>query len=79
MAQATIEEQGNGFPVVGAYVQVDGDVYRVVAMGSRIETQGPGRGNCVPGCEVEEADWSDLDADEEPHVCGVVLSSEDAS
>lgn len=77
MAKVTIEEQGNGFPVVGAYVQADGEVYRVVAMGSRIETQGPGRGNRVPGCEVEEADWSDLGVDEEPHVCGVVLSGEE--
>jgi hypothetical protein len=66
MSAATIYERGNGFPKAGDYVlSYDGNIYRVVRMGTRIETGSPGVSNHIPDCEVELADWDDCaDGDE---------------
>ena len=73
--EANLEERGNGFADVGDYVAGDdGQVYRVVVVGSRIETQGCGAGNLC-SCIVEDADWDDVGDDSEP-TCSVMLGSE---
>jgi len=56
---ANIVEQGNGFPGVGDYVSGEGQLYRVLSMGSRIHTDGR-RGNYVTA-QVEEVGWDACD------------------
>lgn len=74
MIKATISEQGNGFPDVGDYVTGnDGEVYEVLSLGPRIETRGPGAGNCIPGCELQLADWTDDITDDNEPTCSAVL------
>ena len=75
--QATITERGNGFPAAGDYVPGDdGELYRVVGIGSRIQTGRAGQGNWVTA-EVELASWSDCDEDE---VCeALVVTPRDES
>jgi hypothetical protein len=74
--EASVEERGNGFADLGDYV-VGGDenVYRVVKVGTRIETRGCGEGNICFGYVVERADWSDVDDDTEP-TCSALIGSE---
>lgn len=60
---ANIFEQGNGFPYVGEYVAGDGQLYRVLTIGTRIHT-GDRRGNYVT-VQVEEVDWSDCEESDE--------------
>ena len=52
-----IIEQGNGFTATGDYVQMDGELYRVVSVDSAIHTDDR-RGNYILG-QVEAADWED--------------------
>jgi hypothetical protein len=61
---ATIHECGNGFPDAGDYVAGDdGELYRVVELVGPIHT-GPRQGaaNYVYAV-LEQADWSDTEAD----------------
>lgn len=64
--KATITERGNGLPDVGDYVPGDdGQLYRVVAIDSNIQTgRRPGEGNWTRA-RVELADWSDCEESEE--------------
>lgn len=76
MAQAKIIERGNGLVDVGDYVAGDdGEVYTVVSITGPIHTGGPGSGNYVYA-EVELADWSDVDDDNEPS-CSAVLCGDE--
>lgn len=60
MTTATMVEQGNGFADAGDYAPGDdGQLYRIISVGSRIETGAPGEGNRIEGCGVELADWAD--------------------
>ena len=61
----------NGFPDVGAYVVSDGEIYRVVTIGTTIHT-GDARGNYVHAT-VEAASWGDC-ADGEEHTARLVLA-----
>lgn len=63
--KCTIEERGNGFPVVGDYVPGDdGELYRVVELDHSIQTgNGSGSANWVRA-EVELADYDDVDEDD---------------
>lgn len=75
MAQAKIIERGNGLAGAGDYVAGDdGEVYTVTKVVGPIHTGAPGEGNYVYA-EVELADWSDVDDDNEP-VCGALLCDE---
>ena len=75
--KAAIEERGNGFPEVGEHVAGDdGELYLVIARGSRIETQ-PGRSNICTGYHLALADWSDLDEDEEPAEALALLAEDE--
>lgn len=69
--RATIEERGNGWADVGDYVSESGTLYRVVSCKGTIHTQQPGAPNYVHAI-VEDADWSDVDDDNEP-VCTCVV------
>jgi hypothetical protein len=74
--QAKIIEHGNGLVDAGDYVSAnDGGVYRVVKTVGPIHTGGPGAGSYVYA-EVELADWSDVDDDNEP-TCSAVLCGDD--
>lgn len=71
--RGTIEERGNGFPDLGDYVKGDdGEVYVVRRLGRSIETGRTGNPNVIPGCDLELADWANVDDDTEP-TCTVVL------
>lgn len=66
MVNATIQEQGNGFPGEGDYVGGEGLLWRVVRLKGRIHT-----GNSMAGeanyvyAEVTEADWEDCEEGDE--------------
>jgi len=69
---STIHERGNGFPDVGDFVAGnDGEVYRVVALDSRIHTSTPGANNYIYGT-VEMADWADVTDRTEPKCSAVI-------
>lgn len=69
---AAIYERGNGLPDVGDFVAGDdGEVYTVTRFRGPIHTSGAGGGNYIYG-EIELADWSDVDDDNEP-LCSAVL------
>lgn len=73
---ATIYEAGNGFPDVGGLVPGDdGELYRVVSMGPRIDTGCASRGeaNRIESCRVELADWSETASDDEVHTARAML------
>lgn len=72
--KATVYECGNGFPDAGDYVPGDGQLYRIVSLGSRIETgRRSGESNHIPGCVVALADWSDTDSDDDIHSSSLVV------
>ena len=77
---ASIREQGNGWPERGDYVRGDdGETYRVLRCGSRIETGRPGQGNVCLGYVLQPAEWDDLE-DDQIHPClALVTAEEDAS
>ena len=65
---ATIAERGNGFPGPHDYVPGDdGELYRVVRAGARIETQGAGAGNRCAGYLLALADWDDVASEDDVH------------
>lgn len=73
--KVTIEERGNGFPKLGAYVPGDdGNLYFVDYVESNIHTSSrPGLSNYVYA-SVIIADWEDCTAEEQfPAMC--VISS----
>jgi hypothetical protein len=75
----TIEERGNGFPDVGAYVPGDdGELYRVTALIGRIQTggSGTGRSNWIHAKAVL-ANWSDCSEEDEFPAQLVVSTEED--
>lgn len=55
-------EAGNGFPKVGAVVDIAGSPHRVVVAGSTIHTDAPGRGNYIYG-RVTPCDWPEDEED----------------
>lgn len=71
-------ERGNGMPSVGDYVSgVDGDLYRVAAIGRYETGRSPGMGMWALA-RLEWADWSDLtDEEAEDVVCTAKLDTED--
>lgn len=78
--RATIQERGNGFCDVGDYVTEDGTLYRVLSMGSSIQTgqSGSGAPNEICDCEVEDADWSELtDEEADGIICTAVVATDD--
>lgn len=62
--ESTIYERGMGFPNVGDFVADPDDLYKIVAMGSRIFTGEPGLPNYVYAT-LEIADWGDIESDDE--------------
>lgn len=68
LTQATITENGNGLPGIGAlcYDSSTDTVYRVAGWdgSDRISTNGPGCGNSVNVLLEERGDASDLSGDE---------------
>jgi hypothetical protein len=79
--EVTIHERGNGFPGVGSYVPgSDGNLYRVSEIYGRIHTGQPGEDNYV-NAVVEEADWGDVDSDDDvfPACASVPREDEDLS
>lgn len=72
--EAKISARGNGLPDVGDYVAGnDGEVYVVVSFRGpvRASQSGSGAGDYIYG-DVELADWSDVDEDNEP-TCSCTL------
>lgn len=75
--EATISERGNGFPDVGSYVPGDdGNLYRVVATGCIFTGNSPGVSNYMCA-QVDEADWSDVDSDDEVFPASVSVQGAD--
>ena len=73
MMPAEIVERGNGFPDPGDYVAGDdGELYRIVSMSARIETNGAGVGSSIRAT-VELANWGDVESDDEVHPSLAVL------
>jgi len=68
---ATIEEQGNGFPDVGDYCEGEGQLWHVLEMASRIQT---GDTNYVYA-RVESADYADCD-ESDVHTARVVTDTQ---
>lgn len=63
--ECTIEERGNGFPDVGAYVQdLNGQLYQVGSYIGPIHTGQPGEPNYIHAT-VTPAEWDDCDEDDE--------------
>jgi hypothetical protein len=69
--RADVIDVGNGWPDVGAYLERDGALYRVVKPGSRIDTTR--RGNTCRGYVLAPAEWDELFDDEDPHTSIVML------
>jgi len=73
---ATIEEQGNGFPDVGDYCEGEGQLWHVMQLASRIQT-----GDATTGFAdyvyalVEEADYADCD-ESDVHTARVVTDAQ---
>lgn len=77
--KATVYEMGNGFPDDGDYVPgTDGELYVIVRSGSRIETGSPGSANRIYDCEIELADWDDVDSEDEVHPSRAVIDEDEA-
>lgn len=77
--RARIQERGNCHADVGDYVSVQGDLYRVISLGSGIHTgqSGSGASDYQIG-EIEPADWSDLsDEEAEAVVCSASFLAQD--
>lgn len=74
--KAIIEERGNGLAGAGDYVVESGTLYRVVSTHGLIHTGPAGRPNYVYGV-VEDADWDEIDDDEEEPFCSCVVDVDD--
>ena len=73
MSNATIYEQGNGLPEAGDYCSGDGQLWFVVSVDSRIQTNGS-QGNYVYAT-VSGADYSDC-SEEDEHTARVVIETD---
>jgi hypothetical protein len=78
MIEAVIIEQGNGFPIKGDYVSLYWELYQVESVGWTIQTGAPwGRYGNWLYAEISEADWRDLEDEEEPFCCDIRLMNHD--
>jgi len=73
---ATIEEQGDGFPAVGDYCEGEGQLWRVLETASRIQTGDAMRGDAnYVYARVESADYTDCD-ESDVHTARVVTDAQ---
>jgi hypothetical protein len=76
--KATINERGNGLPDVGDYVPgTDGELYRVVSVGSIQVGRSPGCGDWLTA-EIDLADWDDCSEEDEFPAQAVIEDPDEA-